>query len=270
MVVESEGNGRMCLTLPDVADHGHGHREARCPRWQRPRGLPPAPAALVDRGADEPVHVDVDRRDAGRRPAGVPPRPPRQRPDRHARRIAVGRQALRCIRCSACLNVCPVYERTGGRAYGSPYPGPIGAILTPQLRGHRPAPGRRADGVAPLRLVAVRRLLRRLPRPHRHPRGPRPPPRAGRRAARLDRPDRERGGGDDAGLGLAFRSPGRLATRGARGGRRGPSAGRHGRLGRLRLPGPARRAGSAAATSRRRRASRSGAGGGAAATQDAP
>ena len=43
----------------------------------------------------------------------------------------VGRQALRCIRCSACLNVCPVYERTGGRAYGSPYPGPIGAIITP-------------------------------------------------------------------------------------------------------------------------------------------
>jgi L-lactate dehydrogenase complex protein LldF len=47
----------------------------------------------------------------------------------------VGRQALRCIKCSACLNVCPVYERVGGRAYGSPYPGPIGAILTPQLRG---------------------------------------------------------------------------------------------------------------------------------------
>ncbi len=45
------------------------------------------------------------------------------------------RQALRCIRCSACLNVCPVYERAGGHAYGSVYPGPIGAILTPQLRG---------------------------------------------------------------------------------------------------------------------------------------
>jgi len=40
---------------------------------------------------------------------------------------------LRCIRCSACLNVCPVYERTGGQAYGSVYPGPIGAILAPQL-----------------------------------------------------------------------------------------------------------------------------------------
>jgi L-lactate dehydrogenase complex protein LldF len=47
----------------------------------------------------------------------------------------VGRQTLACIRCSACLNVCPVYARTGGHAYGSVYPGPIGAILTPQLRG---------------------------------------------------------------------------------------------------------------------------------------
>ena len=47
----------------------------------------------------------------------------------------VGRVALHCIRCSACLNVCPVYSRTGGHAYGSVYPGPIGAILTPQLVG---------------------------------------------------------------------------------------------------------------------------------------
>src|ERR1019366_2695086 len=46
-----------------------------------------------------------------------------------------GRQALHCIRCSACLNSCPVYSRTGGHAYESVYPGPIGAILTPQLRG---------------------------------------------------------------------------------------------------------------------------------------
>jgi L-lactate dehydrogenase complex protein LldF len=47
----------------------------------------------------------------------------------------VGRAALRCIRCSACLDVCPVYERTGGQAYGPAYPGPIGAVLTPLLRG---------------------------------------------------------------------------------------------------------------------------------------
>src|SRR5207248_11426873 len=50
-------------------------------------------------------------------------------------RDEIGRQALACIRCSACLNVCPVYRRTGGHAYGSVYPGPIGAILTPQLLG---------------------------------------------------------------------------------------------------------------------------------------
>ena len=51
-----------------------------------------------------------------------------------------GRDALHCIRCSACLNVCPVYSRTGGHAYGSVYPGPIGAILTPQLLGIEKAP----------------------------------------------------------------------------------------------------------------------------------
>jgi L-lactate dehydrogenase complex protein LldF len=52
----------------------------------------------------------------------------------------LGRQALYCIRCSACLNSCPVYSRTGGHAYESVYPGPIGAILTPQLRGLENAP----------------------------------------------------------------------------------------------------------------------------------
>lgn len=44
-------------------------------------------------------------------------------------------QTLRCIRCSACLNICPVYRQVGGHAYGSVYPGPIGAILTPQIAG---------------------------------------------------------------------------------------------------------------------------------------
>jgi L-lactate dehydrogenase complex protein LldF len=53
---------------------------------------------------------------------------------------AVGRQALHCIRCSACLNACPVYSRVGGHAYESVYPGPIGAILTPQLQGLANAP----------------------------------------------------------------------------------------------------------------------------------
>ncbi len=43
------------------------------------------------------------------------------------------REALYCIRCGACMNVCPVYQTVGGHAYGSTYPGPIGAVLTPLL-----------------------------------------------------------------------------------------------------------------------------------------
>ena len=86
----------------------------------------------------------------------------------------VGRAALHCIRCSACLNVCPVYERTGGHAYGSVYPGPIGAVLTAAHRRHRRA---RPQRLAPLRLHPVRRLLRRLPGQDQHP-GPLGPVRA--------------------------------------------------------------------------------------------
>ena len=73
----------------------------------------------------------------------------------------IGRQALNCIRCSACLNVCPVYERTGGHAYGSTYPGPIGAILTPLLEG--------LDETSSLPYASsLRRLLRGLPGQDRH------------------------------------------------------------------------------------------------------
>jgi len=47
----------------------------------------------------------------------------------------VTRQSLACIRCGACLNACPVYQQIGGHAYGAVYPGPIGAVITPQLIG---------------------------------------------------------------------------------------------------------------------------------------
>ena len=151
----------------------------------------------------------------------------------------VGRQALRCIRCSACLNVCPVYERTGGHAYGSVYPGPIGAILNPLLRGRRAR--RRADRLAALRLVAVRRLLRGLPGPHRHPRGARPPARPGRprsTEATPPPPDAE-AVADGARPAWTFRSPRRLGLAERAGGprRRGCSAGAA-RLRRLPGPGP--------------------------------
>ena len=45
------------------------------------------------------------------------------------------REALYCIRCGACLNICPVYQRVGGHAYGWVYPGPIGAVVSPMLVG---------------------------------------------------------------------------------------------------------------------------------------
>jgi L-lactate dehydrogenase complex protein LldF len=53
----------------------------------------------------------------------------------------VTRETLLCIRCGACLNVCPVYNNVGGHAYGWVYSGPIGAILAPQLLGTRVAGG---------------------------------------------------------------------------------------------------------------------------------
>ena len=123
---------------PARARDGAGDREARTAPG-RSRGLPAAPAPLRHRGAHEPVHVAVDGRHARRRAEELHV----VLLDNGRTRVlrdAVGRQALACIRCSACLNVCPVYSRTGGHAYGSVYPGPIGAILTPQLLGIEQAP----------------------------------------------------------------------------------------------------------------------------------
>ena len=132
-VVESEGNGRMCLTLPGHADHRHGHREGD-PAWRDlevflqllPRsstGERMNPYTSMWTGVtpgDGPQEFHLVLLDNGRTAALADP---------------AGRAALHCIRCSACLNVCPVYERTGGHAYGSVYPGPIGAVLSPQLTG---------------------------------------------------------------------------------------------------------------------------------------
>ena len=78
-VVESEGNGRMCTTLPPVLVTVLGI-EKLLPTLLRPRGLPAAAAALVDGRADEPLHVALDRRHRRRRAAGVPRRAARQRP----------------------------------------------------------------------------------------------------------------------------------------------------------------------------------------------
>jgi L-lactate dehydrogenase complex protein LldF len=133
VVVESEGNGRMCTTLPPVLVTVLGIEKLvprfadlevflqLLPRSSTGERMNPYTSLWTGVTAgDGPEEFHVVLLDNGR-----------------SRVLAdeIGRQALHCIRCSACLNVCPVYSRTGGHAYGSVYPGPIGAILTPQLRG---------------------------------------------------------------------------------------------------------------------------------------
>ncbi|WP_027342196.1 LutB/LldF family L-lactate oxidation iron-sulfur protein [Hamadaea tsunoensis] len=132
-VVESEGNGRMCLTLPRTLITVMGIEKV-VPTWTDlevflqllPRsstGERMNPYTSTWTGitpGDGPQEFHLVLLDNGRTRVLADP---------------AGRSALHCIRCSACLNVCPVYERTGGHAYGSVYPGPIGAILSPQLTG---------------------------------------------------------------------------------------------------------------------------------------
>ncbi|GIJ71865.1 LutB/LldF family L-lactate oxidation iron-sulfur protein [Virgisporangium ochraceum] len=132
-VVESEGNGRMCLTLPRTLITVMGI-EKIVPTWDDlsvflqllPRsstGERMNPYTSMWSGVtpgDGPQEFHLVLLDNGRTATLAD---------------EVGREALHCIRCSACLNVCPVYERTGGHAYGSVYPGPIGAVLSPQLTG---------------------------------------------------------------------------------------------------------------------------------------
>jgi L-lactate dehydrogenase complex protein LldF len=130
-IVESEGNGRMCLTLPDVLISLVGiekvlpkYRDMEVFLQTLPRsatGERMNPYNSIWTGVhkgDGPQEFHVVLLDNRRSPILGD---------------AESRQTLQCIRCAACLNVCPVYHQTGGHAYESVYAGPIGAILTPQL-----------------------------------------------------------------------------------------------------------------------------------------
>ena len=132
-VVESEGNGRMCLTLPEVLITVMGIEKV-LPSWRDLEVL----LQLLPRSSTGERMNPYTSLWTGVRPGDGPREFHLVLLDNGRSAILgdeVGRQALRCIRCSACLNVCPVYSRTGGHAYGSVYPGPIGAIFTPQLVG---------------------------------------------------------------------------------------------------------------------------------------
>ena len=130
-IVESEGNGRMCLTLPRTLIALAGIEKV-LPRFadlevmlqvlaRSATGERMNPYTSLWSGVtagDGPQRFHVVLLDNGRS-------------DILGRKVE--RQTLQCIRCAACMNTCPVYRQTGGHAYGSPYAGPIGAILTPQL-----------------------------------------------------------------------------------------------------------------------------------------
>ncbi len=128
------------------------------------------------------------------------------------------REALYCLRCGACLNVCPVYRSIGGHAYGHTYPGPIGILLTAMLNGPALREGPRA------RLVAVRRVRRRVSGADRHPAHA---DRAAQRGGREE--DRAVGGARGVhSVRLAAATAGTLPARGADGAP-GPAAIRAGR-----------------------------------------
>lgn len=130
-VVESEGNGRMCLTLPSVLISVMGIEKVipnltdlevfleLLPRSSTGERMNPYTSLWTGiHPGDGPKEFHLVIMDNRRTSVLADP---------------IGREALRCIRCSACLNVCPVYERAGGHAYDSVYPGPIGAVVSPQL-----------------------------------------------------------------------------------------------------------------------------------------
>lgn len=130
-IVESEGNGRMCLTLPSKLISIAGIDKI-IPRFQDLEVM----LQLLPRSATGERMNPYNSMWTGVHPGDGPE-------EFHIvlldnRRTEVlrdpeARETLHCIRCGACQNACPVYRQTGGHAYGSVYAGPIGAILTPQL-----------------------------------------------------------------------------------------------------------------------------------------
>ena len=136
VLVTNEGNATLTTTLPKVhvaisgiekivPDAG-GRRDADAPA-----------AALGDRPVDLELRRHPDRRRRARASSTAPSTCTSSSSTAGAPRCSASdvREALRCIRCGACMNHCPVYQNIGGHSYGWVYPGPIGSILTPMYVG---------------------------------------------------------------------------------------------------------------------------------------
>jgi len=135
-LVENEGNGRMCTTVPPVHIAVMGIEKV----VERLEDLPPLLRLLTGSATGQLVTTYVNLISSPRR-AGEKDGPTEVHLvllDNGRSRIYQDpqlRQTLQCVRCGTCLNHCPVYTRIGGHAYGFVYPGPIGSILTPQMEG---------------------------------------------------------------------------------------------------------------------------------------
>jgi L-lactate dehydrogenase complex protein LldF len=130
-IVESEGNGRMCLTLPRTLITVAGIDKV-LPRFSDLEVM----LQLLPRSATGERMNPYNSIWTGVHPGDGPQTFHLVLMDNARTEILAdkeSRQTLQCIRCGACQNACPVYAQTGGHAYGSVYAGPIGAILTPQL-----------------------------------------------------------------------------------------------------------------------------------------
>jgi L-lactate dehydrogenase complex protein LldF len=135
-LVENEGNGRMCTTVPRIHIAITGIEKV----VEKLEHLPPLLSLLSRSATGQPVTTYVNLI-SGPRQAHQLDGPE----EVHLILLDNGRTqayadeqllaTLQCIRCGACMNHCPVYARIGGHAYGTTYPGPIGAIISPHLLG---------------------------------------------------------------------------------------------------------------------------------------
>ncbi|WP_157119003.1 LutB/LldF family L-lactate oxidation iron-sulfur protein [Azohydromonas lata] len=139
VLVENEGNGRMCTTVPDVHIAITGIEKV-VERWEHVLPL----FSLLTRSATGQAVTTYFNAISGPRREGELDGPREQHlilldnGRSQAYRDADFRPTLQCIRCGACMNHCPVYARIGGLAYGTTYPGPIGSIISPHLLGLEP------------------------------------------------------------------------------------------------------------------------------------
>lgn len=135
-LVENEGNGRMCTTVPAIHIAVTGIEKV----VEKLEHLPPLLSLLTRSATGQNISTYFNMISSPRKPGE------KDGPEEvHLVLLDNGRsqayadeqlrKTLQCIRCGACMNHCPVYARIGGHAYGTTYPGPIGQIVSPHLLG---------------------------------------------------------------------------------------------------------------------------------------